>query len=121
MMSSSTCYRLRTSFKWHCEAILQLQIQIARITAVMADLLDHIEWPSVECLNQHPSHNIGNALKQVGCRLDSRRCYDFPKVTACEPAAEDAAALDPISCCLHRATGKTTACIWSLTQTSSSS
>lgn len=31
----------------------------------MADLLDQIEWPSVECLNQHPSHNIGNALKQV--------------------------------------------------------
>ena len=31
----------------------------------MVDLLDMIEWPSVECLNQHPSHNIGNALKQV--------------------------------------------------------
>ncbi|EIE19587.1 DUF1000-domain-containing protein [Coccomyxa subellipsoidea C-169] len=35
----------------------------------MTDLLDIIEWSCVECLNQNPSRNIGNALKQ-GYRED---------------------------------------------------
>lgn len=29
-----------------------------------ADLLEYIDFRSVECLNQHPAHPIGNALKQ---------------------------------------------------------
>lgn len=33
---------------------------------IMTDLLEHIEWKSVECLNAKPSKSIGNALKQVG-------------------------------------------------------
>lgn len=30
-----------------------------------ADLLEYIDFRSVECLNQQPAHPIGNALKQV--------------------------------------------------------
>lgn len=30
-----------------------------------ADLLEYIDFRSVECLNQQPAHAIGNALKQV--------------------------------------------------------
>lgn len=31
----------------------------------MSDLQSYIEWPHVECLNQKPDKQIGNALKQV--------------------------------------------------------
>ena len=31
----------------------------------MAELLDSIEWASVEALNQDPAHPVSNALKQV--------------------------------------------------------
>lgn len=30
-----------------------------------ADLLEYIDFRSVECLNQQPAHAVGNALKQV--------------------------------------------------------
>ena len=33
--------------------------------AEMGELLDSIEWQSVEALNQNPSHPVSNALKQV--------------------------------------------------------
>ncbi len=39
--------------------------QLERFVHNMTDLLDIIEWSCVECLNQNPSRNIGNALKQV--------------------------------------------------------
>ncbi|KAK9806283.1 hypothetical protein WJX72_008448 [[Myrmecia] bisecta] len=28
------------------------------------DMLEFIEWPSVECLNQQPAHSVENAIKQ---------------------------------------------------------
>ena len=31
----------------------------------MGELLDSIEWQSVEALNQNPAHPVSNALKQV--------------------------------------------------------
>ncbi|KAK9789218.1 hypothetical protein WJX73_010513 [Symbiochloris irregularis] len=37
--------------------------------AAQTDLLDLIDWSSVECLNQQPSHPVSNALKQ-GYRED---------------------------------------------------
>ena len=33
--------------------------------SAQADLLEYIDFKSVECLNQQPAHPIGNALKQV--------------------------------------------------------
>ena len=38
------------------------------------DLLEYIDFRSVECLNQQPAHAIGNALKQVRakCELQDR-------------------------------------------------
>ena len=29
------------------------------------DLIEQIDWKSVECLNAHPDHGVNNALKQV--------------------------------------------------------
>jgi hypothetical protein len=48
----------------------------------MTDLLDIIEWSCVECLNQNPSRNIGNALKQVG-QCEITQSYIFPLEISC--------------------------------------
>lgn len=40
-----------------------------------ADLLDCIEWPSVECLNENPNKAFANALKQ-GYRDDEGLCLE---------------------------------------------
>lgn len=48
----------------------------------MTDLLDIIEWSCVECLNQNPSRNIGNALKQVG-ECEITQSYIFPLEISC--------------------------------------
>ncbi|MCO5558900.1 hypothetical protein L7F22_012490 [Adiantum nelumboides] len=39
------------------------------------DLVDCIEWPSVECLNENSSHTFANALKQ-GYRDDEGLCLE---------------------------------------------
>lgn len=39
------------------------------------DLVDCIEWPSVECLNENSSHTYANALKQ-GYREDEGLCLE---------------------------------------------
>lgn len=33
------------------------------------DLLEHVDFKALECLNEHPSHTVANALKQ-GYRED---------------------------------------------------
>ena len=35
------------------------------LTDNQVDLMEFIDWSSVECLNQNSSHSLPNALKQV--------------------------------------------------------
>ena len=43
--------------------------------ATQTDLIEQIDWKSVECLNAHPDHGVNNALKQVrhrsSCKIRS--------------------------------------------------
>lgn len=43
-----------------CKSLLTPDIYRARM-----DLLEQIDWSSLECLNASPDHSINNALKQV--------------------------------------------------------
>lgn len=46
-----------------------------------ADLLEYIDFRSVECLNQQPAHPISNALKQVRPGMTCRNgICSFPEV-----------------------------------------
>lgn len=50
------------------------------------DLLEFIDWSSVECLNQNSSHSLPNALKQVNFFLsDSLLGFGipFPRILYC--------------------------------------
>eukprot|EP00897_Mesotaenium_endlicherianum_P008059 jgi/Mesen1/7281/ME000373S06347 len=47
----------------------------AAVAKGQVDLLDYIQWPSVECLNENPRHTNTNALKQ-GYREDEGLCLE---------------------------------------------
>ena len=86
----------------------------------MVDMLDYIDFKEVEALNANPSHNIGNALKQVNTsanQLTSQGSQIW--LVGAHQRQQQHRTTDPHLCC--RATGKTTACTWSPTRMSSCS
>lgn len=48
--------------------------------AGQTDIIDQIEWKSLECLNASPEHGVNNALKQVNLLISAElgeRYADF--------------------------------------------
>ena len=50
------------------------------------DLLEFIDWSSVECLNQQPEHSVQNALKQVAASAAFLGVYEAPLMPAVQKA-----------------------------------
>ena len=74
------------------------------------DLLDSVDWSQVECLNALPDKPLANALKQV-CRIECALVCSSPHTSS--PCLASPVPNHP------RGIGRTTACCWRATQTSS--